>query len=56
MEGDGFYETQYVIDKQYLLDLYESGELVKVPRGYSACSGFYGVLSEEEAILAAAEK
>lgn len=57
MAGDGFYKTQYMIDKKSLMELYESGELVKVQREYNNGSGFDRELDEEEAILeAAAEK
>lgn len=37
---DGFYDTYYVVHKNALLELYESGDLVKIQREYSDNSGF----------------
>jgi len=44
---DGFYDTYYVIDKNALLELYESGDLVKIQREYNESSGFNRVLHYE---------
>jgi hypothetical protein len=49
MEGDGFYDSYYVIEKGKLKELYETGDLVKVQRGYSEQSGFDRILYEEPA-------
>ncbi len=51
IDGDGFYNSYYVIDKKDLLDLYEKGELVKVQMEYASGSGFDRILIEDEESL-----
>lgn len=46
MEKDGFVESYYVIKKNLLQELYDSGELVKIQRGYGEFSGFSRVIPE----------
>lgn len=45
-EGDGFVETYYVIHRNFLKELYDSGDLVKIQRGYGEFSGFGRALPE----------
>jgi hypothetical protein len=47
MEKDGFVESYYVIKKKLLQELYDSGELVKIQRGYGEYSSFSRVIPEE---------
>lgn len=46
MEEDGFVESYYVIKKNLLQELYDSGELVKIQREYGEFSGFSRVIPE----------